>query len=320
MKKTVKEKLDFLSSFIRNYKLEKDDTNLSIWCPFCKNKDKNKLKLVMHLEKNFYHCWICDKSGGISSLIWHLDKSKVQESKNYFKSYKKTFSLFDEKEEEIDLSVELPRDFRLISNNLHRKDKDLQDLVEYCRSRGFNKHKILMLKVGYSNVFEFRRSLIIPSFDENGAINFYTSRKIDASTNDPYKYNNARIQKKYIIFNDLNIDWSIPLTLVEGPLDLIKTNDNATCLLGSSLTEDMLLFQKIVKNKTPVNIALDRDAYYKAVRIGNLLSNYDVDVNIVDTRKYSDVGDMPREYFENILTEANTFNKDDLLLNKIKNL
>lgn len=320
MKKTVKEKFNFLSSFIRNYKLEKDDTNLSIWCPFCKNKDKNKLKLVMHLEKNFYHCWICDKSGGISSLIWHLDKSKVQESKNYFKSYKKTFSLFDEKEEEIDLSVELPRDFRLISNNLHRKDKDLQDLVEYCKNRGFNKHKILMLKVGYSNVFEFRRSLIIPSFDENGVVNFYTSRKIDASTNDPYKYNNARIQKKYIIFNDLNIDWNIPLTLVEGPLDLIKTNDNATCLLGSSLTEDMLLFQKIVKNKTPVNIALDRDAYYKAVRIGNLLSNYDVDVNIVDTRKYSDVGDMPREYFKNILGEANTFDKDDLLLNKIKNL
>lgn len=320
MNKTVKEKFKFLSSFIRNYKLEKDDTNLSIWCPFCKNPDKNKLKLVMHLEKNFYHCWVCDKSGGIGSLIYYIDKTKLNESKVYFKSYKKTFSLFDEVEESVDLSVELPRDFRLISNNLHRKDKDIQDLIEYCRKRGFNKHKILMLKVGYSNVFEFRRSLIIPSFDENGHLNFYTSRKIDASTSDMYKYNNAKIPKKYIVFNDLNIDWNIPLTLVEGPLDLIKTNDNATCLLGSSLTEDMLLFKKIVKNKTKINIALDRDAYYKAVKIAKLLSTYDIEVNVLDTRKYNDVGDMPHEYFKTILNSADTFDRDDLLLNKIKNL
>ena len=30
-------------------------------------------------------------------------------------------------------------------------------------------------------------------------------------------------------FNELNINWNKPLTLVEGPLDLIKTNDTSTC-------------------------------------------------------------------------------------------
>ena len=68
-----------------------------------------------------------------------------------------------------------------------------------------------------------------------------------------------------IIFNELNIDWSKELTIVEGPLDLIKTNDNATCLLGSSLTEDMLLFQKIVANKTNIKLALDSDIFSKSL-------------------------------------------------------
>ena len=93
------------------------------------------------------------------------------------------------------------------------------------------------------------RYLILPSYDKNGELNFYVSRNIDADTANSFKYKNANVSKNKIIFNEINIDWNIPLTLVEGPLDLLKTNDNATCLLGSALNEEMLLFQQIVKNK-----------------------------------------------------------------------
>ena len=56
----------------------------------------------------------------------------------------------------------------------------------------------------------------------------------------------------YLKLEMLNIDWNRELSIVEGPLDLLKTNDNATCLLGSALNEDFKLFQKIVDNKTDI--------------------------------------------------------------------
>ena len=41
------------------------------------------------------------------------------------------------------------------------------------------------------------------------------------------------------------------MTLVEGPFDMVKCDDNATCLLGSHLPVNSLLFQKLIQNKTP---------------------------------------------------------------------
>ena len=153
--------------------------------------------------------------------------------------------------------------------------------------------------------------------DSKGNLNFFTARRIDANTNDGFKYKNASIQKKNIIFNEINIQWEKPLTLVEGPLDLLKTNDNSTCLLGSTLTEDMYLFKKIIENKTPINLALDADVYHKTLKIASLLNSYDISVNILDTRGYEDVGDMSHDQFKNTLDNAKKYSNEDLLLKKI---
>ena len=326
MKATVHDKIDFLKSFIKNIKIEKDNVNVSIWCPSCKHKNKNKLKLTIHLKKNFFHCWLCDfKGSNVVSIIRKIDKSKVSKAKELFKKASKNIfdisflndddNYFKEKEE-----VNFPSNFKTIANNFNSKNKNSIDVLNYTISRGFNKHKIWLLKPGFSSERYYDRYMIIPSFDKNGDINFFTSRNIDAKTNDPYKYKNARISKKNIIFNELNINWNIPLTLVEGPLDLIKTNDNSTCLLGSSLTEDSLLFKEIVKNKTDIYLALDRDAYGKAIKIAKMLCQYDINVKMIDTRSYEDVGSMSREYFKKIYEEADTFTYDDVLYNKIKSL
>lgn len=176
---------------------------------------------------------------------------------------------------------------------------------------------MLLLRLGVSLDNDFIRRLIIPSFNDNGDINFYTARRIDVDSSSPIKYKNASVSKKDIIFNELFIDWSIPLTLVEGPLDLLKTNDNATCLLGSSLTYDMKLFRKIVENKTEINLALDKDVYFKTLKIAKLLSEYDVKVNILDTRVANDVGDMTHSQFEECLSNAKEYKQNDFLLTKI---
>ncbi len=323
---TINDKLYFLESFL-NTSLSNDGVNVSIWCPFCKHENKNKLKLAIHLEKNFYHCWLCDKKGSnIPYLISKLSKSKSIESEKYFKKYnKKTFdlgldinSLFgDEVIEDEEELVEIPSGFKILANAYNEIDPDVRDVFKYAIKRGANKHKFWMLRLGYSKSPEFRRCLILPSLDEKGNINFYTARRIDVESNNPFKYNNATVKKKNVIFNELNIDWSKPLTIVEGPLDLLKTNDNATCLLGSSLTNDMKLFKKIVENKTTIYLALDSDVYYKTLKIANLLYSYDIETFIVDTRSANDVGDMKLSQFKELLESAKLYEKEDTLLSKI---
>jgi DNA primase len=314
-------RLRFFESFLNRYNLSNDGLNLNIWCPFCKHPSKAKLKLSIHLEKGFYHCWVCDKKGtNVGYIISLLNKSKVAECNTLFKSGKKKFDLFEIEEIEEEKEVFLPDGFMFLAESFNTRNPDVRDVLKYAIKRGTSKHKLWMLRLGACNNKDFKRYLFLPSYDNEGKLNYFTARNIDADTFSSFKYKNADVPKKNMIFNELNIDWDTPITIVEGPLDLLKTNDNATCLLGSSLTEDMLLFQKIVKNKTIVNLALDSDVYYKTLKIAKLLSQYDIDVNILDTRGDEDVGDMSKERFTSILKDQKSFNENDALLAKIRAL
>ncbi len=319
MDNKIYKRLEFIRKIVPYSSLSKDNVNLNIWCPFCRHKSKTKLKLSIHLDKCFYHCWLCDKSSNnVSYLISKLDRSKFEASKAIFKNHSKKFNLFGEEEEVNKVEVLIPEDFNFLVENFSSIDPDARDVFKYAIKRGFSKHKLYMLRPGFSLSRDFRRYLVLPSYDNNGDLNYYTARKIDVNSSDSYKYKNASVSKKDIIFNEINIDWTKPLTLVEGPLDLIKTNDNATCLLGSSLTEDSALFYQIVKNKTSIKLALDRDAYSKALEIADLLTSYDVTVDIVNTKFFEDVGEMSREEFKEFYKSAIPYQQNDRLLNKIR--
>jgi DNA primase len=312
-------RLEFIRNIVAYSSMSKDNVNLNIWCPFCRHSCKTKLKLSIHLEKCFYHCWLCDKSSNnISYLVSKLDRNKVEASKSLFRSLNKKFSLFGEEEIIEKTEVLMPELFNFIAENFNSIDPDSRDVLKYAIKRGFNIKKLYMLRPGFSCSKDFRRYLILPSYDKNGELNYYTARKIDVKSSDSYKYKNASISKKDIIFNEININWEKPLTLVEGPLDLIKTNDNATCLLGSSLTEDSALFYEIVKNKTSVKLALDRDAYSKSLEIAELLTSYDISVDLVNTKYFEDVGEMSIEEFKEFYEKAEPYKENDKLLNKIR--
>ena len=317
----LNKRLDFFDSFLKNYHLSKDGVNLNICCPFCNNSSNKKMKMVIHLEKCFFHCWVCGKKGSnVNYLIGKINKS-IKIPEGMFKKAKQKFSLFLEEETVEDLDpVFLPEGFEFFLDNFNPIDPDARDVFKYAVKRGINKHKLCMLRAGFSKSPEFRRFLILPSYDKKGELNYYVSRNIDVDTNCGYKYKNANIPKKNIIFNEINIKWDIPITIVEGPLDLLKTNDNATCLLGSVLSEDMKLFQQIVKNKTHVKLALDSDAYSKSLKIAKTLSAYDINVDILDTRGPSDIGDMSREQFNKIYNNAKEYTENDSLLSKIRML
>ena len=319
----LNKRLDFFDSFLKNYHLSKDGVNLNICCPFCNNSNNTKMKMVIHLEKCFFHCWVCGKKGSnVPYLISKINKNiKVPDGLFYKRNSTNSFDLFGEEEEVEELDpVSLPEGFQFFLDDFNPSSPDAREVFRYALKRGTSKHKLCMLRMGFSISNGFRRFLILPSYNEQGELNYYVSRNIDVDTSCGYKYKNATIPKKHIIFNEINIDWNIPLTIVEGPLDLLKTNDNATCLLGSSLTEDMMLFRKIVQNKTDIKLALDSDAYSKAIKIAKTLSAYDVKVDILDTRGPNDIGDMSRNHFNKIYSESKSYTEEDSLLSKIRML
>ena len=155
---------------------------------------------------------------------------------------------------------------------------------------------------------EYYERVIIPSFNKEGYINFFVSR----TYRDGFpKYKGPAIQKSYIIFNELYIDWNKPIVLTEGIFDAIVAGENAVPLLGSSLQEDHLLFERITKENTVVYIALDSDAQKKEMKIADKLMSYGVEVWKINISPFKDVGEMTREEFLKRKKEAIYLNNEN---------
>jgi len=304
----IKKRIRLIQRAFGSVLFDRDGVNVAIGCV---NKDCStfskpaKKKLTLRVDNEFYHCWVCGLRGrGLA---------------RFFRKYKPAFtaqanSLFEKSVAEVQEEkhvVQLPEGFTLLATLKKRADPDLRMCRDYFFSRGLNERDLWYFKVGAASSGRYRRRVIIPSFDCDGNLNYYTARSIDDTAY--RKYLNPKVKRSEIIFNDLNLNWEKPLTLVEGPFDLIKSNENSTCLLGSSLNTHHELFKKIVSNKTPVILALDPDAIKKTHEIAALLSSFDISVKILKFNNFSDVGEMPKDHLTKLLPEAETWSELDRL-------
>jgi hypothetical protein len=281
--------------------------NASINCPACKKQKK----LAIHLLTDVCHCWVCGLGTKLISLLMKYHPSYVHEYITRFAG-KQVFFI----DEKIKFDVVLPENFKLLATNINNDDFVCNKAIDYLKKRGLKNRDLWFFKFGVSSDQNIKDRVVMPSFDCDGKLNFYTARAI---TNNFRKYMNCDAEKKSIIFNEINIDWSKELTLVEGPFDLTKCDENATCLLGSSLSEDSKLFYKIYQNKTPIVLALDNDMVDKSwQRIAKLLNSYDINVKILQLGNYKDVGEMSKEEFLFAKLNAKEWSRDSALLQKIK--
>ena len=60
---TVKEKIRLIESCFGQAKITADSKNAVVFCPVCKNNNKDKFKLAIGIEKGMYHCWVCEAKG-----------------------------------------------------------------------------------------------------------------------------------------------------------------------------------------------------------------------------------------------------------------
>lgn len=282
-------------------------------CPKC---DHQKKKLSINIEKNVFKCWVCDWSG--KNIYRIVKRYGTVDNRYTWKSFddqleieKFSDKLFSRKEDTNTVKLSLPREFISLAN------KNLPNTsmipLNYLKSRGIDKNIITKWKMGYCPTGKYSGRILIPSFDDDGNINYFVTRSYD---NNWKKYLNPNVSKD-MIFNHPYIDFDKDVVLVEGVFDATKVGQNAIPLLGSTLNENSKLFYEIVKNDSTVYLALDPDAHKKTSKIVSLFLKYDIQVFVIDVQPFSDVGEMTQQQFLQRKQTAVLLNINNYLLSKI---
>ena len=278
-------------------------------CPVCNHR---KHKLSVNLDKNVFKCFICDYRGrSIRRLVRRFSSfSQLQKWDQITDrpDLERFADLFLEHEpEEHKEKLELPQEF--VSLTSKKLPATAMFAYRYLRNRGVTDEDILRWKIGYCFAGQYRNRIMIPSFDDDGDVNYFIGRSYSG---DSYKYKNPKASKD-VIFNELFIDWNSDLTIVEGAFDAIVA-ENAVPILGSTMRRDSRLLRKIVMNDTPIYLALDPDAADKERRLIQMLLQYDIELYKIDVSGYDDVGEMSKEVFEQRKKEATFIDGDNYLL------
>lgn len=286
-------------------------------CPVCNDSRAEKKKLAVRLTDGWYHCWVCGLSGksfytllkkvapqslsdpAVTGMFEHVSHVHVEQQ--------------DHQEKD---KVELPHDLYLVGLQ-DSTDPDIFAVRHYLESRGLNKSDMLRWRISATKYGTFKRKAIIPSFDQNGDVNYFVARKIDDST---FKYNNCKRPKTEIVFNEVDIDWSKPVILVEGVFDAINCPENTIPVLGSSLPKDSELFKKLWQNNCQVTVAFDPDLKGKSHKVCYDLSSVGLDVYQVWAPNGKDFGSMKKEEVKEVLKTAKPWSKEERIFFKINHI
>lgn len=313
----LNEKLKLLNEVFGDYRKEGSEQYL-FWCPNPKcNHHKRKFSINLNRGAK---CWICDiHSFDIGFFIKRYGSfrqfERWQELSGKFDfSEKKDFSSLLKKKcegEKKEIILQLPEEFRTLTGDISLSAKKP---FNFLKNRGLTREDIFQWKIGYVINGNYENRIIIPSFNNDGNVNYFIARTYDE---DWIKYLNPKIEHD-IIFNELFINWKDDVILVEGVFDAIKAGQNSIPLLTSMLREGSVLFNKLIMRDMPVFIALDPDAGRKENKIIKLLMNYGIEVYKIDVEPFKDVGEMSKEEFRVRKENAKRINDIELFKRKIR--
>ena len=272
------------------------------------------------MDRGLFKCWVCDWSGrNLYKIVRNYGSFQQKQAWRELDQQVEINNFADklfgsEQVNEEAQKIKLPSGFISLANKTLPTTAAYP--LNYLKSRGITKEDILKWKIGYCTVGDYASRIVVPSFDLDGDINYYLGRTYADLWP---RYINPKISKN-IIFNHLYIDFDKDIVLTEGVFDAIKAGYNSIPLLGSTLTENSLLFQEIVRSSTSVYLALDADAKKKTNKLIKLFLKYDIEVYDVDTAPYNDVGEMTHEEFTVRKDSADVLNLDNYLVNRIRGI
>ena len=284
--------------------------NYAYHCPFCHHhKPKLEVNLTENREgKNPWHCWACDVRGTtIYNLFKQLktDVSKFTELKSLVKTSKSI------KETQVVSSVILPTEF-ISLNNVDTSDIMARHALAYLKNRHVSKYDIIKYNIGYCKEGLYKNMIILPTYDKDGNINYYTARSFEK---EPYvKYRNPSASRD-VIPNEHLINWNVPVILCEGLFDAMAIKRNAIPLLGKNIQSSLM--KKIVTSVVDkIYIALDRDAIKQALKFCERLMAEGKEVYLVDLQD-KDPSEMGFENFTKLIQKTTPMTYSLLLEQKL---
>lgn len=314
---TNSDKIAFLQSVFGSVEIHRDHVNVSVRCPntACPSNPigLQKRKLAIRIDDDRAHCWVCGIKGRLAKILrQYVGREALIRYVGSFEADK--LRNFDSHESN---PIVFPPKFQLLGSYIGKRAPHLNAHFRYLYGRGLTEKDIWYYKLGFSPGGEWDNRIIMPSFDGDGHLNWLTGRAIFDYVKPKYIVPDG---DKDIVFNEINIDWTRELTLVEGPFDLTKCDENATCIQGSELNPNSYLFKMIVMHNTPVILALDSDAKKKAAKIAASLQEFDVDIKMLELNGFKDVGEMTKQDFLNAKREALPWTWDRHMLQKISTI
>tara|TARA_R110000822_G_scaffold274148_2_gene396513 strand:- start:318 stop:1247 length:930 start_codon:yes stop_codon:yes gene_type:complete len=284
--------------------------NQAYSCPFC-NHTKPKLEVNFSENKKGYnpwHCWVCGKKGTRISTLFKQLKASADK-------FTELYKLVEEEKEyntqEKQINLKLPDNFKPINSN--PKDLIGKKAWNYLKNRGITIGDVEKYNLGYCEYGNYSNMIIIPSYDENGKLNYFTGRSFEK---EPYKkYKNPEASRNIIPF-ELFINWNLPLVLCEGPFDAIAIKRNAIPLLGSNVQGSLM--KKIVTSTVKkIYIALDSDALKKALKYAEEFINEGKEVYMVELQG-KDPSDMGFNDFTKLIQTTTPLTQYDLMEKKLQ--
>ena len=295
--------LSILKNFLGEPKSSRDLETRKQWEFNCQShqcrNDIDKFNLAFNSESNIYKCWKCKDSGIIHKLV-HKYGSKEDEKRlnlimpNYVNN---SINVFRKPTVNHNLiTCPIPEGYIPLLSSI-RTPMHRQAYNYAAKERKLSEEQITKYKIGYTEVGKYKNRLIIPSLNENGNVNYFEARTFLRNAKPTYYkpdknvFPNKNVPEKYdIIFNEKNINWDLPIYLVEGVFDMFRI-PNSIPMLGK--TPSWLLISKLIEHNSTVIICLDEDAIKDSIEIYEQLSSLDLDVYFVDLKG---IGDISRLY------------------------
>jgi len=284
--------------------------NYAYHCPFCHHsKPKLEVNLTENKEgKNPWHCWTCDTRGSsIYSLFKKIkvSKDKIDKLKSLVKSSKTYVSQTNTDD------VKLPEEFKPLSGNILTSDIMARHALAFLKKRNITEDDILKYNIGYCESGKYRNRIIIPTYDKDGNLNFFTARSFDDSS---LKYLNPPLSRD-IIANEHLINWNLPIILCEGLFDALSIKRNVIPLLGKNIQSSLM--KKLVTSKVDkIYIALDKDAIKQALRFCEVLLAEGKEVYLVDLQE-KDPNEMGFKNFTKLIQSTFPLTYSSLLEKKL---
>ena len=284
--------------------------NYAYHCPFCNHhKPKLEVNLTENREgKNPWHCWACDVRG---TTLYNLFKQLKVEAGKYTELKSLVKTSISIKETQVVNNVTLPTEYISLSTG------DLSDITSkhalaYLKKRHISKYDIIKYNIGYCKNGLYANMIIIPTYDKDGRLNYFTARSFEK---EPYiKYRNPSVSRD-IIPNEHLINWNIPIVICEGLFDAIAIKRNAIPLLGKNIQSSLM--KKIVTSLVDkIYIALDRDAIKQALRFCEMLLAEGKEVYLVDLQD-KDPSEMGFKNFTKLIQNTVPLTYYDLMERKL---